>query len=138
MPRNRKHYRVRYSEAVLVHEVVLRAGGLPGISRPDDIKSALDRPYAGFGNKLFFRFIHQKAAALCHGLASTHGFVDGNKRTAFIMTLILLDLSGYALAPLPGEDLDQLVEDLLVRAANGDASVEDFMAFFKPRIVRQP
>jgi Fic family protein len=37
---------------------------------------------------------HRKAAALAQSLAQNHGFVDGNKRTAFYMVDLLLANSG--------------------------------------------
>jgi len=52
-------------------------GGAPGILNASAIESALARPYHGYHPRL-----HQKAAALVHGIVSNHGFVDGNKRTA--------------------------------------------------------
>src|SRR5438445_194495 len=44
------------------------------------IESAIGRPYTGYYPRL-----HQKAAALVESLVRNHGFIDGNKRTAFII-----------------------------------------------------
>ena len=48
------------------------------------IQSAITRPYDGH-----HRFIHQKAAALAHGVVCNQGFVDGNKRTALYLVELL-------------------------------------------------
>ena len=53
------------------------------------------------------RRIHQKAAALVHGVVTNHGFVGGNKRTALYLVELLAVTSGYRLA----------VEDLVVAYA---------------------
>ena len=56
------------------------------------IESAITRPYTGY-----YRPIAQKAAALLQSLATNHGFVDGNKRTAvFAMNLLLGESGGCA------------------------------------------
>jgi prophage maintenance system killer protein len=47
-------------------------------------------------------------------MATNHGFIDGNKRTTVILTHLLIERSGYQLTPLPGEDLEEIVEDLVL------------------------
>jgi death on curing protein len=41
-------------------------------------------------------------------MASNHGFTDGNKRTAWLLTEILIDRSGYRL------DIAEPIDDLVV------------------------
>ncbi|MFN7597855.1 MAG: Fic family protein [Cereibacter sp.] len=50
------------------------------------IESAISRPYSGY-----HRSIARKSAALLHSVATNHGFVDGNKRTAWFLAMILID-----------------------------------------------
>ena len=38
------------------------------------------------------------AAAYAFGLCKNHGFIDGNKRTAYVVAETFLDLNGYAMA----------------------------------------
>ena len=49
-------------------------------------------------------------------MVGNHPFVDGNKRTAFISVMVLLERSGWTLT-LDVSDTD--VEDLMVRIADG-------------------
>jgi len=37
------------------------------------------------------------AAAYAFGLCNSHGFLDGNKRTAYVVAETFLDLNGYAM-----------------------------------------
>ena len=68
-------------------------GGSPGVRDPGAIESALARPKN--------RFTHEKpdlfdlAAAYTYGLSQNHGFVDGNKRTAFLTGMVFLGVNGY-------------------------------------------
>lgn len=68
-------------------------GGLPGIRDFALVQSALARPrnLAAYGQPDAARL----AAAYAFGLARNHGFVDGNKRTAYVAALVFLLDNGY-------------------------------------------
>ena len=57
------------------------------------IESALGRPQ----NLLLYNDpdIFELAEAYGYGLAQNHGFIDGNKRTAYVVTRLFLILNGY-------------------------------------------
>jgi death-on-curing protein len=80
-----------------------------------------------------------KAAALLHGVASNHGFTDGNKRTAILLVDLLLERSGYALARTrPREDLERGLEKLVKALARKALTQADAEAWFKARLHRKP
>lgn len=91
------------------------------------IESALARPYSGY-----HRSLDRKAAALLHSMVGNHGFVDGNKRTSWLLVELLIDRSGYRL-DIPD---DEPVDDLVVAVASGQIGFEDLVAWFRPRLVR--
>jgi death-on-curing protein len=75
---------------------------------------------------------------LVESVAGNHAFIDGNKRTAAILTLVLIDRSGYRLALLPGEDLDNAVlENLVLDFVCHRLDFEDLAAWFKARLRRK-
>ncbi|MDE2928113.1 MAG: type II toxin-antitoxin system death-on-curing family toxin [Acidobacteriota bacterium] len=84
------------------------------------------RPYHGY-----HRRIHQKAAALVHGIVSNHGFVDGNKRTAVYLVELLAVRSDYSLI----ED-DLILADVITSVATGEMRYEELVEWFKKRLVR--
>lgn len=61
-----------------------------------------------------------KAGALLHSLARNHALVDGNKRLAFLATVVFLDLNGRR-PELSDDDAVALVVDV----AKGVAEVEE-------------
>jgi len=67
-------------------------GGASGIRNATLLQSALDRPR----NKWAYgeQDLTVLAATYCYGLAKNHGFVDGNKRTAFLSVVAFLGLNG--------------------------------------------
>ena len=70
-------------------------GGKDGIRDLGLLESALARPHnlAVYSNPDVFDL----AAAYGYGIARNHAFVDGNKRTAYVATLLFLRLNRHAL-----------------------------------------
>lgn len=89
------------------------------------IESAIARPYSGY-----HRPLAAKAAALLHSVVNNHGFVDGNKRTAWLLVEILIHRSGCCLTIPDGEPID----DLVVAVASGEIGFDDLVAWFRPRL----
>ncbi len=123
-----RHYRVTFSDALEAHEASLEAfGGLPGISNIDNIHGALGRPYHGY-----HRMIWAKGAALLHGIASSHGFNDGNKRTSWLLTEVLFERSGYMLSLRDDDRLDDIVVDVV----NAVMTQDDLQKWLRDRTTR--
>lgn len=62
---------------------------------PGLLDSALHRPQSRFGGAEVYPTVPLKAAALLHSLVRNHPLVDGNKRLAWLVTMIFLDLNGW-------------------------------------------
>lgn len=87
------------------------------------------RPYHGY-----HRSLAGKAAALLDGIVNGHGFVDGNKRTAVILTRLLIEASGHDLVLESAEAL----EDLAVAVACHEIGGERLARWFAERLARRP
>ena len=71
-------------------------GGLPGVRDENTLESALARP------KQRWHYAHDSdlaalAAAYGWGLATSHPYRDGNKRIAFVVMAVFLELNGRRL-----------------------------------------
>ena len=77
-----------------------------------------------------------KAAALLHSLTSNHPFIDGNKRTAWLATVVFLrDNGAEVIAP---DAYDGAVTDLVLAIAAGSLrEVNDITDTLEP-LVRLP
>ena len=80
-------------EALHLHgRLITRFGGLEGVRDLGLLESALARPRSGY-----YASLSEQAAALMQSLAGNHAFVDGNKRMAFALSAVFLDVNGFAL-----------------------------------------
>jgi death on curing protein len=59
------------------------------------LDSSAARPRSSAFGEDAYPSIDLKAAALMHSVAANHCLVDGNKRLAFLATVVFLDLNGY-------------------------------------------
>ncbi len=108
---------VRFQE-----EMVRETGGSVGVRDRGALEAALFRPLHTFGGADLFPSLEEKAAALIHGVITSHPFLDGNKRTAMQLGLAVMLENGRQL-DLTAID-DQAVEDTAVAAAVGELGVE--------------
>ncbi len=82
--------------ALSIHDVLLaESGGALGIRNEPLLESALARPRNlwSYEKPNLFRL----AAAYTHGIVKNHPFVDGNKRTAYVVGGIFLERNGHKL-----------------------------------------
>lgn len=75
--------------------------------------------------------MYRKASALLESMVGNHGFVDGNKRTAWLLVEVLIERSGYGLDIADDEPID----DLVVAVAEGAVGFEGLCVWFKRRLV---
>ena len=81
-----------------IHDAQLAEhGGIPGIRDAGLLSSALARPknLEAYGEDIE---AGRLAAAYAFGIARNHPFLDGNKRTAFVVMELFLNLNGWTLS----------------------------------------
>lgn len=74
-----------------IHHVLIdRFGGSKGIRDHGALDASLARPYATFDQKDLYPAAIDKAAAIFESIIINHPFIDGNKRTAYVLMRLLL------------------------------------------------
>jgi death-on-curing protein len=107
-------------------------GGSHGIRDENALESALARPrnrYAYEPEADLADF----AAAYAYGIATSHPFVDGNKRTAFVVAASFLSVNGYDV-----ERTDAEVVEAMYAVADGGMSEADLAEWFRVAMRRLP
>jgi len=105
-------------------------GGSAGVRDIKLIASAIAQPQQGFGGEYLHKTVAEMAAAYLFHLAKNHGFVDGNKRTAFVAALTFLELNGIDIDRI---DVDEM-ETITLAVADGTADKNAATEFFAARI----
>lgn len=85
-----------YADAVIAHDLEIVAhGGATGIRDSGLLESALARPKNIGAYAKARPALTTLAAAYAAGISSNRPFVDGNKRTALLISFAFLDVNGY-------------------------------------------
>ena len=119
---------VKADVALAVHDRQLSEhGGATGVRDRGAFESALARPQnlAVYGEPDAAAL----AAAYAFGIARNHAFVDGNKRTAWVLANIFLDLNDVALVFEPAEAIA-----IVLALAAGELSEGELADWFRERI----
>jgi death-on-curing protein len=84
-------------EVLAIHALAIEHyGGAQGVRDMGAIEAALFRPQSGY-----YLDIIEEAAALTESLLINHPFVDGNKRVAFAVCHVFLEINGRLLDAEP-------------------------------------
>jgi death-on-curing protein len=116
-----------------VHDDQVREhGGLPGLRDENALEAALARPQQKW-HYTARASVARLAAAYGFGLARSHPYRDGNKRTAFLAMVTFVELDGYAF-----EATDAEVVAEMLALADGRVSEEELASWVRRHIVRPP
>jgi death-on-curing protein len=119
-------------DTLTIHERLLALhGGASGIRDRTLLSSALARPrqYLAYADNVD---IISMSAAYTAGIIGNHPFVDGNKRTGFVIGVLFLELNGYRFKASE-EDAAQAVLSL----AAGTLDEEGFIIFLRANTERE-
>lgn len=117
---------------VIHYQQIQEHGGGHGVRDDDAIESALARPRQGWAYAPGCDRA-ELAAAYAFGLSKNHGYVDGNKRVAFMALYTFLGLNG--------EDLDAPeteVVAIMLAVADGSLSEEELARWVRGRTTPRP
>ena len=114
--------------ALAIHERQLAEhGGGVGVRDQGLLESALGRPVNrwAYGEDDLWAL----AAAYAFGVARNHPFIDGNKRTAWVLARLFLRLNGAVMMFAP----EEAIRTVLALAA-GDLSEEELADWFRGHV----
>lgn len=105
-------------------------GGGDGLRDEGLLLSALARPQNMLAYCEQTPHISMLAASLAYGIAKNHPFIDGNKRTALVVSRTFLLLNGY--------NLDATQEEkylTFLKLAEGNLNEEELADWFKGKLI---
>jgi death-on-curing protein len=124
---------IELKDVLNIHNILIdKFGGSKGIRDSGSLESAINRPYATFDNHDLYPNPSDKAAAILESILINHPFVDGNKRTAYVlMKLVLLD-NGFDIVA----DQDDKY-NMVISASAGDIRFDDIKNWIESRLKKK-
>jgi death-on-curing protein len=120
-----------------IHAEALRQfGGLDGVRDENLLASAVLTPQSSFGGKSPYTDIVDVAAAYLFYICRSHPFLDGNKRTAMMASIIFLRLNGIEPQP-DSERWEKLMLDIAASRLDRDQTTARLRKLLK-RLGKKP
>lgn len=120
---------IDYQEVLEIHQVLIREfGGSQGVRDENGLKSALERPFSGFGETEFYQSPEEKAGAILESIIKNHPFIDGNKRTGYVLMRLLLMTLGKDIKATQDEKYD-----FIIGVASGQLDFQQIVTWIKQR-----
>ncbi len=112
-------------DCLAIHEMMLaQHGGLSGVRDEGLLESALAKPRNLFAYRS--PTLPEMAASYAAGIIHSHPFIDGNKRTGFLLAATFLELNGLTLNATE----ESVVEETMALAA-GHLNESDYAAWLE-------
>jgi death-on-curing protein len=119
------------SVVLAIHDQqIAEHGGISGVRDMGLLESALARPLQleAYGDPDAFDL----AATYAHGIARNHPFLDGNKRTAYVVCMLFLRLHGFRIKA-PGPECVIVFE----RLGRGEIEQKELAAWLQGHTISQ-
>jgi death on curing protein len=113
-----------------IHDrLLVEHGGGEGVRDESPLQSALDRPL----NHIAYASsdIIELAAKYTAGIVQNHPFVDGNKRTGFVIGVLFLELNGYRFTAS-----EEAAAQAVLELAAGTMNEKNFSEFLRANAQR--
>jgi death on curing protein len=86
---------IKQEDVLKIHKLLIdQFGGSHGVRDESSLNSAINRPFATFDQQELYPEPVDKAAAILESIVTNHPFIDGNKRTGYVLARLLLLKSG--------------------------------------------
>ena len=117
-------------EVFEIHQVLIgEFGGSQGVRDIGLLKSALERPFSGFGTTEFYKTPEEKASAILESIVKNHPFIDGNKRTGYVLMRLILMQYGKDIIATQDEKYTFVMD-----VASGQANFTAILAWIQKHI----
>lgn len=118
------------NEVEKIHDILIdKFGGAKGIRDKGLLESSINRPFQTFDGQELYPDPIDKAAAIFESIISNHPFVDGNKRTAYVLMRLMLKSSNVDIQLGQNDKYD-----FVIKAASGNVTFEQIKTWIKDNL----
>lgn len=130
---SRRRIWIRLDTVLAIHEAqIAEHGGFVGIRSLEGLEAALERPRQAEAYEQPKPDVPSLAARYAIAITQAHPFVDGNKRVAFVLLELFLELNGFASTASDAEALATMWS-----LAAGDMDVDAFTSWVRTNAKRR-
>jgi death-on-curing protein len=119
-------------DALILHDRLLAFhGGAAGVRDDGLLAPALARPRQHFAYAETADIIHL-AAIHTDGIVRNHPFVDGNKRTGFVIGILFLETNGHRFTAR-----EEAAAKAMLALAAGEIEADEYAEFLRANVTRE-
>ncbi len=121
---------ITFEEVLIIHTRVIKEfGGADGIRDRGLVDAAISRPFQTFDGHELYPSAIEKAAAIIESILNNHPFVDGNKRTGYVLLRLILLNNNLDITATQAEKYD-----FVIRIANGTDKFEQIKSWLENNV----
>ena len=121
---------IEIEDVLAFHEKLIQAfGGISGLRSRELLESAILRPYQTFDGQELYPSVVNKAAAIIESIVKNHPFLDGNKRTGYVLMRLTLMQNAQDI-----ESSEDEKYKFVIQIASGDLEFEEIRTWIQNRI----
>lgn len=114
-------------EVLLIHTKVIKVhGGSNGVRDMGGLESAIARPFQTYGGKYLYPSSFERAAAIGESIIMNHPFVDGNKRTDYVLMETTLRLEAIKI-----NAADEELYSFIIKISTGTIHFDEIVSWLK-------
>jgi death on curing protein len=118
---------ISVNQVLAIHLMAIEQfGGADGVRDLGGLEAALARPFQTFGGEDLYPTFIEKAAAIAESIIINHPFIDGNKRTGYILMEAILLAGGIRIALT-----DMEIYPFVIAVSTGQEKYDDIVAWLK-------
>lgn len=101
---------IETEDVIKIHKLLIdQFGGSHGVRDERSLNSAINRPFATFDQQELYPEPIEKAAAILESIVTNHPFIDGNKRTGYVLARLLLFKAGLNIEATQEEKFEMVI-----------------------------
>jgi death on curing protein len=118
---------ISVNQVLAIHLMAIEQfGGADGVRDLGGLEAALARPFQTFGVEDLYPTFIEKAATIAESIIINHPFIDGNKRTGYILMEAILLAGGIRIALT-----DMEIYPFVIAVSTGQEKYDDIVAWLK-------
>lgn len=121
---------ISWIEVLVIHDILIeRFGGAKGVRDNAALESAINRPFQTFDGQELYPDPIDKAAAIFESIISNHPFIDGNKRTAYVLMRLFIKQD---MQDIEATEDDKF--DFVLKSAKGELTFDEIRAWIRSKL----